>query len=471
MPTIDRRWTAAALLVLTTTMLARDADALPKPPLPDPDPWLPGFDPTTPPPPPPPPPSPPDADDPPATPGTPIITARDATAIMFRWQDHSDFELGTAIERSNGDDSFTDIVSFGPLSGETTLTAVGLTPDTPSCFRVRTWNTHGTRWSGTTCAFTTDGTDRTVVEAEVVLVTADIEDAGTDDGVLIQLNTHEARYTPSNNGTWIDYGGDDFERGQNRTYHVSLSEVNGAPAIDQVSDVELFRITKEGNDWWCLEEVQLQLGGVTFFQRRFDAEPDGCLWIGGGKNDWTSIEFDHATLRAEPAWQVNSPLLLPVFPADSLVSRVESMIGNAIHEDNPLYWGHLYGKDWVESRKFDEHTLHFDADLAADVTGSDPEVDIDFDLVVTGGCEADGTLTFEVVSDNVVVDANSSILGSLPQFFGCLYPTCADEIIEERVLEAFPHTGLSASVPDVQLCIDNPTLQWHVTDNGDFSLL
>ncbi len=182
--------------------------------------------------------------------------------------------------------------------------------------------------------------------------------------------------------------------------------------------------------------------------------------------------FDAAAAAAGRAdLPLERSLLLPVFPADSLVSRVESMIGNAIHEDNPLYWGHLYGKDWVESRKFDEHTLHFDADLAADVTGSDPEVDIDFDLVVTGGCEADGTLTFEVVSDNVVVDANSSILGSLPQFFGCLYPTCADEIIEERVLEAFPHTGLSASVPDVQLCIDNPTLQWHVTDNGDFSLL
>ena len=106
----------------------------------------------------------------------------------------------------------------------------------------------GVRRSTPTCRFTTDGTGRKAARVQLELHTGDVGDAGTDDSIQVVLS--EASNTGMNS-TWVDYGRDDFERGDTFTYDLNLDE------IPLLSDITRIRITKDGTDGWCLADFRL----------------------------------------------------------------------------------------------------------------------------------------------------------------------------------------------------------------------
>lgn len=225
-----------------------------------------------------------------------------------------------------------------------------------------------------------------VWRAQIQFQTANIGDAGTDDGVKVQLN--------GANSTWLDYGRDDFERNTNYTYDLKL---NG---ISRLSDLQYLYISKTGTDGWAVKSFSLLINGRAIYTQTF---PGSGRWFDTDPGQSNSYFVSFATLRSDDAWVSYVPPFPPLtIPRDEMESRVEGLIGDFIR-GNQLEWGHLYGRA-VEATRKNNNTLHFDLDLEAAISYlPNPEVDVDFDLEIT--CTG-GTISMKV--KNVVVDVDSS---------------------------------------------------------------
>ena len=82
------------------------------------------------------------------------------------------------------------------------------------------------------------------------------------------------------------------------------------------------------------------------------------------------------------------------------------MVGNQLHYNGKgkLFWGNTSGVntvwgDHVEMKRKDGNTLHFDLDLEAEITGQNPEVDVNFDLVFN--CESNGMISVKTANEKV----------------------------------------------------------------------
>ncbi len=224
-----------------------------------------------------------------------------------------------------------------------------------------------------------------VWRAQVRFTTGDVKNAGTDDSVKVQLR--------SDNVTWVDYGRDDFERGDTFTYDLTLDNIN------RLNDITKLKIAKTGSDGWCVRSLDLIINGRVIYTRNFNSP---CLWLDNDNGHSRSYTVVSSRLRAHPRWRsYRQPFPPLVIPHEEMESRVESILGDNIH-GTKLYWGHLHGRA-VEVTKKDDQTIHVDLDLAYGVTAlPDPEVDIDFDLRFA--CSA-GEITLTTLNVDVDVDS------------------------------------------------------------------
>ena len=343
---------------------------------------------------------------PPTAPSLDVMT-REATAITLLVTDHATDEQGYELQRRPADDSnpWTPIATWGPQTGQFQYTNTGLQPDSVYCYRMRIFNNKGSKFSPQYCAYTLDGKAYDVWRAQIIFHTADRSDAGTDDSIYVQLNG-SANALPGGNWTWLDYARDDFERGDTFAYDLNLD------GIGELGDINQIYIGKQGDDGWCLADFALKVNGIEVYNQDFSGLPGGCRWIDEDDGHFWAYVVPHATLRAHPAWANYNhtaalfTLGLAGIPNAEIVSRLESMTGDMIH-DNELYWGDISGAAVEVTRGCPAGvepcpTIHVDLDLAADVFGPDPGVDVDFDL--TFACD-NGILS--VTSSNVVIDADS----------------------------------------------------------------
>jgi hypothetical protein len=362
---------------------------------------------------------------PPDAPLTLRVVDRAADALTLTWRDRASFEDVNRIERQQGDGPWEEVAALGPVSDWPTYTDTGLQPDTLYCYRVRVQNDFGSNVSppgAKACAYTRDGNGIGVWRVQLKVRTADVSDAGTNNAVRVSLNL--------GNHTWLDYGPrrvsvypalwvDDFRRGAEFTYDLNLT------ALSEFGDINRILLVKEGTNAWGIAELSLWVNGQKAFERTFGETASTCLWIDDGDGYEPFYVISHAELRAHDLWQtfVEDPPRPRIegigggfgvrIPNDELVSRLESMIGDRIH-GNPLYWGSLHGSDWVEVTPVDDHTLHVDVDLRADILGPDPSVDMDFDLELGIECdEDDGTATMTVATTNFTTDADYSLFQDL----------------------------------------------------------
>lgn len=226
-----------------------------------------------------------------------------------------------------------------------------------------------------------------VWRAQIRLVTGNIDDAGTDDSVKVELN--------SLNHTWIDYGRDDFERNDDFIYDLNLDN------ISKLGDIRMLKISKPGGDGWCLRSVELIINGQPIYSVRSNQFYYGC-WLDDIGTDHTTISFGDKALHGHPLWKnYQQPSPSPIIPRKEMESRIEGMIGDKIYY-NRLQWGHIYDRA-VEATRKDGQALHIDLDLESRIDYlANPEVDIDFDLRFS--CQ-EGKI--KIKTEKVVVDVDS----------------------------------------------------------------
>lgn len=210
---------------------------------------------------------------------------------------------------------------------------------------------------------------------QIGLFTANVDDAGTDDYLNIALNDW--------NGTWLNYGRDDFERSSAVAYDLSTEN------ILTLNDIRYLRISKPGDDDWCVAQLWLYVNDTIIYTQNFRTEDAAGLWLNeSDPPESHSHTIDELTLRDSSRWRnYFSPPALEngVFrlTRNEIESRIESWVGDAIHDDGYRFWGHFYEPRWVEAWNQDG-VLHVDLDLAGDEGwDDDPDIDVDFDLSFT----------------------------------------------------------------------------------------
>lgn len=390
---------------------------------------------------------------PPNAPKTLGFAARAATSLTPIWYDRSDFEDGYEVFRQGVDGGWSKVGETDSASGWPSFEdGPELMPDTPYCYRVRAFNSYGnSAFSPVRCAYTRDGNDNAVWRAVLVLETANIENADTEDDVRVRLNGATVTTMPSSNHTWLDYARDDFERATSQSFDLNLTSVG------ELGDINQITIAKPGDDGWCLRGFTLEVNGFAVYGEDFSGRPAGCLWLenSGGHSTWHTTM--HTSLRQHPLWRNYNEeaalLLLSIngIPNQEIVSRIEAIVGNSIH-GNELYWGHLHGPGVEVERGCPDteencQKVHVDLDLAAEVTGRNPGVDVDFDLEFD--CDG-GSITIE--STNVEINADSTWFWEVLSL-GLI--NLVDREVENRVEKGWQNISKSIDgVPDCRATVN-----------------
>lgn len=397
----------------------------------------------------------------PPVPAAPTISARSETSLTVRWSDSTAWSSASyqLQVQPEGTSSWTAVTAI--TTNPFQITHNGRVKDTRYCYRVEVSASTGVRQSGSTCRVTTDGTTRAAGRLQVEFHTGDVDDAGTDDDILVSLS-ETAGSTPMN-FTWVDYGRDDFERNDRFTYDLNLDQ------IPLLSDFNRVRISKYGTDGWCLADYRILVNGVPVFSESFAGLPGGCLWIDEDDNHSHTHEVTHAAIRANPLWSAYvEPVRVDVdfsalplvtarlrIPREETERRLEGLIGHAIHGTEG-HWGDRLGRAHVEADPgVTADRVAMDLDLEADVPyWFDPELDIDFDLHYDPACSADQTKALlNVTTENLQANVDFNWFTDFLQLLilppctvgGCV--TRIEDYIAQQIEAAFQPIMQSQSQP------------------------
>lgn len=335
------------------------------------------------------------------------------SSIALQWTDNSSYELGFRLYR--GPDyagPWTQIASFGASPGNTavmTYTDTLLPRDTRFYYRVEAYNAHGESFSVPQTFNTKDG--RGFSRLQLRLHTSNVSDANTDDDVNVSLRDYD------NGGTWLDYGRNDFERGDIFTYELLPH------GLSDLSDINNIYLLKPGTDGWCVESLALLADGVEIYNQQLATITSPCQWMDDENGHQTYFVVGRNTLRSQGLWQTyQQPIPSTRLLRTDLESRIESMVGNIIHYGVPVdafpiyqgtlgvYWtgDALDGESHVKITKKDSQAVHVAFKLDVDtpgpggITGS-----IDFDIRFTATCRTATTpVTIEMKSENVHATAD-----------------------------------------------------------------
>lgn len=300
------------------------------------------------------------------------VTGRTSSSVTLRWHDRSGVEDGTRLRRREATGGWEDVAEFGPLSGFNDVTDSGLEPDHLYCYQFVAFNEHGDSFSPQRCAYTEGTEDRVVFRAQLILTTADVSGAATNNRVTAHLNSPPGIYVPSGNATVIDYGRNDFERGDQFTYDLELT------GLTNLEDITLINLSKAGGNEWCLEDLSLLINNRLVYAEEFGSTEDSCLWFDNNSPEHT---IGHEDLRSHSGWQEFVQTFPLFIDRLEIESRIESLIGNLIAGDDKILWGDRTDRAWVEATYRTQQIAGVDLDLEGDAPlWFNPSVDIDFFL-------------------------------------------------------------------------------------------
>jgi hypothetical protein len=207
-----------------------------------------------------------------------------------------------------------------------------------------------------------------VLRAQLELSVCDSRGAGTSDAVSATLSDGAP--------TWLDRPGPRLERGGRYSYDLSLDRVR------ILRDITALSVEKAGDDDLCVRELQLVVNGKAIFLRSFS----GGVWL----NDRTHrvLHASRAELRANSAWQGYTWSLAEwvastgaAIPRQEVIERLESTIGNAMH-DLDLSWK-AKGEEPMRVRPRDGSAVSVTATLARRVGyWRDANVTLAFDMTL-----------------------------------------------------------------------------------------
>ena len=203
------------------------------------------------------------------------------------------------------------------------------------------------------------------------------KNANTDDEVLVKFTGNR------NSEYFLDRAGDDRERNKVNTYDIL------DPNISHINDIKFMHLMIKGNDGWCVKSVELLINDVTtpVYTKKFKS----CHWLDGNGKGGPSLYITGKQLRKSASWKYtskNKNMWLPPFliKRATMEAMVESYIGHMMNYDKEMRkfeFGKKHGRAYVEAKKVGPNKLHFDLDLKYKINNApDPEIDVDFDLVV-----------------------------------------------------------------------------------------
>jgi len=390
-------------------------------------------------------------------PRNPIITgpvSRTETTLTVKLWDKSLYEQGYELYRGPSKNGPWTVIAFmNPFTGQFDFPDSGLSPDTPYCYRLRAFNAYGESFSSGNCFSTLDG--RSVWRVQLRLRTANVADAGTDDSVRVQLN--------GPNLTWIDYGHNDFARGDDATYDLLLD------GVSDLADIDSIYIHKEGTDGWCIESLALLVNSkeenpIEIYHQDFGSTAGTCLWIDKADGHKEYHKVSRSEMRAHPLWQTfQQPNPPTVFRQEELESRIESIIGDALHGQDGVFWGDLDGRGYVELSRLDDLTARVSVDLVADLPVSNPEVNLVFDLQFSGSCSDGQTpLQLNITAGNVTPHADFDWKTEWASGLFYLLLELVETHVAHRVEDAFPNLTKTITInADRPVCITPQLLSTH----------
>lgn len=406
------------------------------------------------------------------------VIDRGADALTVTWLNPTTYADRNVLLRQRELGLWEPVAEFDGLTGWTTHTDSGLDADMLYCYRVRSENDQGiavTPLNDRAGGYTRAESPVGVWRVQLRIRTADISDAATSDPIEARLTSPLKTFSPSGNRRWLDYGPrwegagafgwrDDFARDREFTYDLDQT------AVRELSDISMLTLAKTGTDAIAIAELTLLVNGTEVFSRVFGETSSSCLWIDEGDGHQPTYTIWHGELRADPKWQAFATQAhLPPFtiPNADLVSRIESLIGHAIH-GTPAYWGEYHSPAWVEASFVDAERLHVDIDLEADVPIlADPEIDIDFDLRFAMSCNQSAqTVTLSITSENmhanVDFDFLTEVFGSLLNIVTLGQSGRIEDAIADEIEDNFAPIVQSIVIDSGGLC---PSVT--VENNGD----
>jgi hypothetical protein len=234
---------------------------------------------------------------------------------------------------------------------------------------------------------------------------------GTDDAVWVELNEEGHRF-------YLAKGIDNFQPRKTVTYDVVDAD------IKKLKDIRFLKFGVKGEDGPCFKKIELIVNnsGTPIYATPIVTNAGTCF---DNNNNQVAgnLTVTYNNLRRHSYWNYNGPranIWRPVKKINKewIVSLIEACIGNQmVQEGSNLKWGSyggvlenntLFG-DAVEVKYKNSHTLSVDLDLERDITGSNPEADIKFELDFR--CN-DGVINIE--TQNVTVNTNG--VGAVQDF-------------------------------------------------------
>lgn len=400
----------------------------------------------------------------PRKPEGPYLDARTPTSIQFHWIDKSSYELGYELYRGPAfDGPWTQLAAWGPGNGQAmSYTDYEVSRDTRYYYKVRAHNAYGESVAIQTFA-AIDGRVN-ISRAQLLVRTANVSDADTEDDVNVSLKDYD------NGGTWLDYGRDDFDRGDEFTYELLLDDLSDG--IHDLSEINHIYLLKPGSDGWCIESLALLVNGQEIYTQQFGSTSSTCLWLdneGGSQNHFV---VGRETLRAHPLWlSFLQPIPSTFLPREDLEHRIEGIMGDILHDDIYVeaiwdhvdpYWGYLYGDRYVEVSKKDDSAVHVDLDFGVDIPAGTVDVDIDFDLRLTGICRVGQTpATVKVTMENVTSTADFDWLTeALTLWLINLAEDGIGKTIAKQVKKSFPKFDDGFPIDDRRVSCVTPSVDY-----------
>ena len=255
-----------------------------------------------------------------------------------------------------------------------------------------------------------------VYRAQIRFVTSSVGSAGTDDDVQVSLN--------DGNHTWVDYGRDDFEGGDDFTYDLSLTNLR------TLSDIRYLTVQKTGTNGWCVESLSLRINGKAIYSRSFQTSTSACRWVDANDGHTPSFTIAGTTLRSHTLWQGYTAAARPTSMSRAeLESRIEAIVGNWIEGVDDTYkWGNLNGSRFVDATPKDGRTSHVDLDLTR-IYNNWPNTEADGDFDIQFACSG-GRISVVVGRVGIMYTPWGSSLSSPPE--------------DEPALQSALQSGLSA---------------------------
>jgi hypothetical protein len=241
-----------------------------------------------------------------------------------------------------------------------------------------------------------------------------IKNASTNSPVWVQLTAKDDPY-------YLNNPGNDREKGKTDTYDILSSSVR------KIGDIKTIELGISGSDGWNFTEIALVVNGRTIYTKKFSK---AGKWIDlGSKKHPKVYKIGSKTLRKSKNWKYNryteriyrTPLTIPL---STMISFVESSVGNSLYRFKKISWGKKYGKDFVEAKRISSNTLRFDLDLEYELKGlPNLEVDVDFDLRFT--CQ-NGVIVTKVINYKSKTKGISKyIADQIEDFNDVLLTTCS----------------------------------------------